>query len=52
MSLKKVSLNDRLELKNIKKDELTEFVKLFRRESMLKLIGQIYVEYKKPRKIY
>lgn len=52
VDLKRVSLNDRLELKDIKKSELINFVKLFRRESMLKLIDQIYAEYKKPRKIY
>jgi len=52
VDLKRVSLNDRLELKNIKKNELTSFVKLFKRESMLKLVDKIYVEYKKPREIY
>ncbi len=52
VDLKKVSLNDRLELKNIKKSVLLGFVKLFERPSMIKLIDQIYVEYKKPRKIY
>ncbi|MDD5621278.1 MAG: hypothetical protein PHS27_01680 [Candidatus Pacebacteria bacterium] len=52
VDLKKVSLNDRLELKNIRKDELISFVELFKRKSMLKLIDQIYVEYKKPREIY
>lgn len=52
VDLKRVSLNDRLELKNIKKDELIIFVKLFKRESMLKLIDHIYAEYKKPREIY
>lgn len=52
VDLKKVSLNERLELRNIKKQELIRFVKLFKRKSMLKLVSQIYVEYKKPRKIY
>lgn len=52
VDLKRVSLNDRLELKNIKKNELIDFIKLFKRESMLKLVDQIYAEYKKPRKIY
>jgi predicted transcriptional regulator of viral defense system len=50
--LKRVSLNDRLELKDIKKSELINSVKLFKRKSMLKLIDQIYAEYKKPREIY
>ncbi len=52
VDLKRVSLNDRLELKNVKKGELISFVKLFKRGSMLKLVDQIYAEYKKPREIY
>ncbi len=52
VDLKHVSLNDRLELKHIKKSELIAFVKLFERGSMLKLVNDIYVEYKKPREIY
>ncbi|MDD2731867.1 MAG: hypothetical protein PHI53_01575 [Candidatus Pacebacteria bacterium] len=52
VDLKKVSLSDRLELKKIKKDELIKFVKLFKHESMFKLVDQIYAEYKKPRKVY
>jgi len=52
VDLKRISLNDRLELKNINKSELLLFVKLFKRPSMLKLVDHIYVEYKKPRKIY
>lgn len=52
VDLKHVSLNDRLELKHIKKSELIGFVKLFERPNMLKLVNDIYVEYKKPRKIY
>ena len=52
VDLKRVSINDRLELKHINRSELIAFVKLFERSSMLKLIANIYVEYKKPRKIY
>ncbi|MBI2410645.1 MAG: hypothetical protein HYV32_01985 [Candidatus Kerfeldbacteria bacterium] len=52
VDLKRVSLNDRLELKNIKKSVLLEFVKLFERPSMLQLVDHIYVAYKKPRTIY
>jgi len=52
VDLKQVSLNDRLELRNIKKSTLIEFVKLFGRPSMFKLVNHIYAEYKKPRKIY
>jgi len=52
VDLKRVSLNDRLNLKKIKRAELIKFVKLFGRPSMLKLVEHIYAEYKKPRKIY
>lgn len=52
VDLKKISLNERLDLKNIKKAKLLAFVKLFRRRSLLKLTEQIYVEQRKPRKIY
>ncbi len=52
VDLKRVSLNDRLDLKKIKKAELISYVKLFKRPGMLKLINDIYAEYKKPRKIY
>jgi predicted transcriptional regulator of viral defense system len=52
VDLKRVSLNDRLELKNIRKSELIKFAKLFERKSLIKLVDHIYAEYKKPRKIY
>jgi len=52
VDLKKISLNDRLDLRNIKKTKLLEFVKLFHRPSLLKIVEQIYVEQRKPRKIY
>lgn len=52
VDLKRISLNDRLELRNIKKSVLLEFVKLFERPAMIALVEKIYVEYKKPRKIY
>lgn len=52
VDLKRASLNDRLELKHINKPELIAFVNLFARPRMLKLVADIYVEYKKPRKIY
>lgn len=52
VDLKRISLNDRLELRAIKKLTLLEFVKLFERPSMLRLVDTIYAEYKKPRKIY
>ncbi|MDP2864587.1 MAG: hypothetical protein Q8N73_02975 [bacterium] len=52
VDLKKISLNDRLELKNIKKTKLLAFLRLFKRRSLFKLVEQIYVEQRKPRKIY
>lgn len=52
VDLKKVSLNDRLKLKNIDKYKLIEYGKLFKRPNMLKLINQIYADSRKPRTIY
>ncbi len=52
VDLKKVSLNDRLELKSINKSKLIEYAKLFKRPSMLKLINQIYADSRQPRTIY
>ncbi len=52
VDLKKISLNDRLDLKSIKKTKLLAFIKLFKRQSLFKLVKQIYVEQRKPRKIY
>lgn len=50
--LKKILLNDRLDLKNIKKTKLIKYAKLFGRPSLLKLIDFVYAEYRKPRRIY
>ena len=52
VDLKKVSLNNRLELKEINKKKLLRYIKFFERPSLINLIKQIYVEQKKPRKIY
>lgn len=52
VNLKKISLNDRLELRGISKRKLIQHAGLFSRSSLLKLIKQIYVEQRKPRKIY
>lgn len=52
VDLKRISLNDRLDLRNIKKSVLLEFVKLFERPAMITLVERMYAEYKKPRKIY
>lgn len=52
VDLKKVILNDRLDLKNINKKNLMIYISAFNRKSLKKLFDQIYVEYQKPRKIY
>ncbi len=52
VDLKKSFLNDRLELRNINRKKLINYIKLFKRPSMLKLIDKIYAEYRKPRRIY
>lgn len=52
VDLKRVSLNDRLKLRNINRAKLAGYVKLFERKGMVQLIDQIYAEYRKPRKIY
>jgi len=52
VSLKKVSLNDRIELRSINKGKLVKYADLFNRKDMLNLVEQIYAEYRKPRKIY
>lgn len=52
VDLKKKSLNDRLELRNINKAKLIKYVKLFNRPNLLKLVDYIYAEYRKPRRIY
>jgi predicted transcriptional regulator of viral defense system len=45
VDLKKVSLNDRIYLKNINKKKLMFYIKVFNRKSLKKLIDKIYVEY-------
>ncbi len=52
VDLKKTSLNDRLDLKNINKSKLIKYAKLFGRSNLLKLIDFVYAEYRKPRRIY
>lgn len=52
VDLKKISLNDRLKLKNVNKPKLIGNAKLFKRPSMLKLISQIYADSRKSRTIY
>ncbi len=52
VDLKKTSLNDRLNLKRINKGKLLKFIRIFKRKSLLKKAMDIYVEQRKPRKIY
>ena len=52
VDLKKTSFNDRLNLKGIHKEKLLTFIRLFKRKSLLKKVTEIYVEQRKPRKIY
>lgn len=52
VDLKKISLNDRLNLKEIKKSKLFSYIRFFKRPSLLNLAKKIYVEQRKPRKIY
>ena len=43
---------ERLDLKHINKKRLLGYVKLFQRSGMLKLVDEIYAEFKKPKRIY
>lgn len=52
VDLKKLVLNDRLNLKDINKSKLIEYANLYKRPNMLKLINQIYAHAREPRKIY
>lgn len=53
VNLKKRQLNyERLNLKKIKKSKLIKFAKLFNRPAILNLIDQIYVNLRKPPRIY
>lgn len=52
VDLKKISLNDRFNLKNIRKGKLLEFIRVFKREGLLKIVKEIYAEQRQPRKVY
>jgi predicted transcriptional regulator of viral defense system len=52
VDLKKVSLNDRLNLKNIRKGKLLKFIGTFRRASLRKKVKEMYAQQGQPRKIY
>ncbi|MHA1482287.1 MAG: type IV toxin-antitoxin system AbiEi family antitoxin domain-containing protein [Candidatus Heimdallarchaeaceae archaeon] len=53
VALKKRGLHyERLDLKKIKKTNLLSYIKLFKRPEMVKLVEKIYVEFRKPKRIY
>ena len=52
VDLKKISLNDRLKLRTIDRSKLLAYAKLFKRPGMFKLINRMYVDARKPPKIY
>lgn len=52
VDLEKTSLNDRLNLRKIKKSKLTNYIKLFQRPNLLKLIQTIYAQFRNPPAIY
>ncbi len=52
VDLKRVSLNDRLELRSINQAGLVRWANLFQRPGLLKLVDKIYAEYQQSRKIY
>ena len=52
VDLKKISLNDRLNLKSIHKGKLLKFIGDFKRKSLQKIVKEIYAQQRQPRKIY
>jgi hypothetical protein len=52
VDLKKISLNDRLNLKSIHKGKLHKFIGDFKRKSLQKIVKEIYAQQRQPRKIY
>lgn len=52
VDLKKISLNDRLNLKNIRKEKLLQCINAFKREGLKRLVKEIYAQQRQPRKIY
>ena len=50
--LQKTSLNDRLNLKGVRKGKLLKFIRMFKRKSLLKKVAEIYAQQRQPRKIY
>src|SRR3989338_1580654 len=51
VDLKKISLNDRITIKTVRKSQLMRYVKLFQRPGMKKLVEKIYDQQRKPREI-
>ena len=52
VDLKKASMNDRLNLKDIRKGKLLGFIDAFRRKSLQKKVKEIYAQQRQPRKIH
>lgn len=52
VDLRKISLNDRLNLKSIRKEKCLECIKAFEREGLQKIVKEIYAQQRQPRKIY
>ena len=52
VDLKRTSLNDRLNLRGIHKGKLSNFLRIFKRKSLLKRMTEIYAQQRKPGKIY
>lgn len=51
--LKKRELHyERLDLKKVKKNKLLSYAKLFKKPEIIKLINKLYVEQRKPKRIY
>jgi predicted transcriptional regulator of viral defense system len=51
VDLKKILLNDRLNLGPIKKTRLLHFIEIFKRPGMTTLVKNIYAQYREPRTI-
>ncbi|MFH1386492.1 MAG: hypothetical protein ABIH50_02380 [bacterium] len=43
---------ERMDLKNIKKNRLREYIKMFQRPGMMSLVDNIYDEFRRPQRIY
>ncbi len=52
VDLKKLSLNERICLKKIKKYKLQNFLRFFKRKSMFQLANQIYAQQRQSRKVH